>query len=185
MGRSRRQRWGSPTPPRILLDSVPALCLSFPGGSAVQQSWEQGPLVLNSPARVVATLAPAPGSFWGILNIFGFWGRQKAQPCAGLQQAWQWDLACTELPCEAGRAEHNWLWLGTSVLQHGHSVWCVLCCMAAGGGHQDSYLDPISQQVAVQDQLACLPQLLMILPWGCLGRQIWYVGTACWRKFQA
>lgn len=39
-----------------------ASCLSLPGRSAVQQGWEQGALVLDSPARGSATLAPAPGS---------------------------------------------------------------------------------------------------------------------------
>lgn len=82
VGRSRGQRGGSPTPPGVLLGSVPALRLSLPGRSAVRQGWEQGAPVLDSPARGSAMLASAPGSSWGILHSFGLQGRQRAQPCA-------------------------------------------------------------------------------------------------------
>lgn len=46
---------------------------------------------------------------------------------------------------------------------------CVVSAVlrAVEGDHQDSHQDLVSQQVAVQDQLDCLPQLQMGLPWGC------------------
>lgn len=76
VGRSKGQQGGSPTPPGVLLGSVPALRLSLLGRRAVRQGWEQGALVLDSPARGLATLALAPGSSWGILHSSGLWGRQ-------------------------------------------------------------------------------------------------------------
>ena len=71
--------------------------------------------------------------------------------------------------CKAGRAELGWLGLGASFPQHGHGVRRVPCCVAAEGDPWDSHQNLVSPQVAVQDQLARLPQLLRSLPWGCRG----------------
>lgn len=61
------------------------------------------------------------------------------------------------------------LGLGTSFPQRGHGVWHVPRRVAAEGDRQDSHRDLVSQRVAMQDQLACLPRLLAGLPSGCPG----------------
>lgn len=66
--------------------------------------------------------------------------------------------------------------LGTSFPQRGHGVWRAPCCVAVEGDCQDSHRDLVSQWVAIQDQLACLPQLLTGLPWGCPGSR----ALVCW-----
>lgn len=145
-------------------------CLSFPGRSAVQRGWEQGPLVLDGPAHGLAMLAPAPGSSWGGPAQLWLAG-EAASPalCWAAAQHGNGILACAEPCCETGRAELRRMGLGTSFPQRGHGVWHVLCCVAAEGDRQDGHRDLVFQRVAVQDQLSCLPQLLTGLPWGCPG----------------
>lgn len=98
-------------------------------------------------------------------------GGSEPSAVLGSGTAWQWDLACAEPCCEAGRAELRRTGLGTSFPRRGHSVWRVPCCVAAEGDHQDSHRDLVSQWVAVQDQLSCLPWWLTGLPCGCPGSQ--------------
>lgn len=85
VGRSRDSRGAAPLLTGFCwaLCLLCATCLSLLGRSAVRRDWEQGAPVLDSPARGSATLAPAPGSSWGILHSFGLRGRQRAQRCAG------------------------------------------------------------------------------------------------------
>lgn len=61
---------------------------------------------------------------------------------------------------------------------------CGMPCVAVKGDHQDSHWDPISQSVARQDQLACLPHLLTSMPWGCPGSRALCAGTVHWSRFQ-